>query len=91
MITGLKKRFIPCDRCHHSMVCSYKNDYLNALNKLEEVFYSISESNRSGIIFRNPDCKFTTNINENIDIPNFRKAGDQCSDTVNLNPPYRHL
>lgn len=59
---------ILCSNCLHCQVCAHKNDYLNMVKRLEELFYSIPEEERVAMNFRDPDCKFNQKI---LSIPSF--------------------
>lgn len=56
MKTGFRET--ACSGCLHRKVCAHKDNYLNILQRLEELFYSIPEEERAIITFRDPDCKF---------------------------------
>lgn len=47
-----------CSSCTHCLVCQYKNDYMDTLHKLENVFYGIPKENRDGFDFKDPGCKW---------------------------------
>lgn len=51
-------REILCSSCSHRNVCAYKDDYLNMLKSLQEMFYKISENEREFMYLRDPDCKY---------------------------------
>ena len=57
-----------CSRCLHSQVCAHKKDYLNMVKKLEELFYSVPEEERSVMVFREPDCRF---MEKELSVPAF--------------------
>lgn len=56
MNTGVRET--ACSGCLHCQVCTHKDDYLNMLQRLEELFYSVPEEERAAMAFRDPDCKF---------------------------------
>ena len=47
-----------CSSCSHRDVCAHKNDYLNMVKSLQEVFYKFPENEREFMYLRDPDCKF---------------------------------
>ena len=47
-----------CSSCSHRDVCAHKDDYLNMIKSLEEVFYKFPENERAFMRLRDPDCKF---------------------------------
>lgn len=49
---------ICCSTCIHGDVCAHKEDYLNMVKSLDEMFYKFPENERSFMRLRNPDCKF---------------------------------
>lgn len=51
-------REVICNHCSHRYVCVYKDNYLDMINKLENLFYSIPENKREVISFTYPSCKF---------------------------------
>lgn len=57
-----------CSKCLHSQVCVYKKDYLNMIKRLEELFYSVPEEDRSAMVFHDPDCKF---VERKLSVPTF--------------------
>ena len=61
-------RETPCSDCLHYQICAYKKDYLNMTKRLEELFYSVPEEDRSIMAFRNPDCKF---MEKKLSVPTF--------------------
>lgn len=46
---------ILCGSCSHKDVCAYKDDYLNTVKSLQEMF---SKNERYFMYLRDPDCKF---------------------------------
>lgn len=65
-----------CSNCLHCQVCAHKKDYLNMIKRLEELFYSIPEEDRSIMAFHDPDCKF---MEKKLSVPTFinhRSEGD---------------
>ena len=51
-------RKILCSSCSHIDVCAHKDDYLNMVKSLQEMFYKFPENEREFIYLRDPDCKF---------------------------------
>ena len=47
-----------CSSCSHRDVCAHKNDYLNMVKSLREMFYKFPENEREFMYLRDPDCKF---------------------------------
>lgn len=47
-----------CSSCSHRDVCTHKDDYLNMVKSLDEVFYKFPENERDFMYLRDPDCKF---------------------------------
>lgn len=47
-----------CTSCSHKNVCAHKDDYLNMIKSLEEVFYNFPENERVNMDLRDPCCKF---------------------------------
>lgn len=47
-----------CSSCSHRDVCAHKDDYLNMIKSLEEMFYKFPENERVFMRLRDPDCKF---------------------------------
>lgn len=47
-----------CSSCAHRGVCAHKDDYLNMVKSLEEVFYKFPDVERDFMHFRDPGCKF---------------------------------
>lgn len=47
-----------CSSCSHIDVCAHKDDYLNMIKSLEEMFYKFPENERVFMRLRDPDCKF---------------------------------
>ena len=47
-----------CSSCSHKDVCAHKDDYLNMIKSLEEMFYKFPENERVFMRLRDPDCKF---------------------------------
>lgn len=66
MTTGVRETL--CSNCLHCQVCAHKNDYLNMVTRLEELFYSVPEEERAAMAFRNPDCKFNQ---KKLSVPSF--------------------
>lgn len=65
-----------CSTCSHGQVCAYKKDYLNMIERLKELFYSIPEEDRGAMAFCDPDCKF---MEKKLSVPafvNHRGKGD---------------
>lgn len=66
MNTGVRET--ACSGCLHCQVCAHKDDYLNMLQRLEELFYSVPEEERAAMAFRDPDCKFNQ---KKLSVPSF--------------------
>ena len=47
-----------CSSCSHINVCAHKDDYLNMVKSLQEMFYEFPENERDFMYLRDPDCKF---------------------------------
>ena len=47
-----------CSSCSHRNVCALKDDYLNMVKSLREMFYKLPENERDFMYLRDPDCKF---------------------------------
>lgn len=47
-----------CDICIHRNVCSLKDDYLNTVESLHDMFYNKQKNKKEFMIWRDPDCKF---------------------------------
>lgn len=47
-----------CSTCSHRDVCAHKEDYLNMIKSLEEMFYKFPENERAFMHLRDPNCKF---------------------------------
>lgn len=56
MNEGVRGRL--CSSCSHRNVCSHKDDYLNMVNSLKEIFYKFPENEREFMRLIDPDCKF---------------------------------
>ena len=50
-----------CNSCSHRNVCAHKDDYLNMVKSLQEMFYKFPENERGFMYLRDPDCKFYSN------------------------------
>ena len=53
---GVRETF--CSSCCHRYVCAHKNDYLNMVQSLQEMFYKFPKNEREFMYLRDPDCKF---------------------------------
>lgn len=49
---------ILCRSCSHKDVCAYKDDYLNMVNSLVDIFYKSNKNDREFMDFRDPRCRF---------------------------------
>ena len=65
-----------CSSCSHRDVCAHKNDYLNMVKSLQEMFYKFPENEREFMYLRDPDCKFYSKesstprfLTQNMNIP----------------------
>lgn len=47
-----------CSTCSHGEVCVHKDDYLNMIKSLDEIFYKFPKNEREFMYLRDPDCKF---------------------------------
>lgn len=47
-----------CSSCSHRDVCTHKDDYLNMVKSLQEMFYKFPENERALMYLRDPGCKF---------------------------------
>lgn len=47
-----------CSSCSHINVCAHKDDYLNMVQSLQEMFYKFPKNEREFMYLRDPDCKF---------------------------------
>lgn len=57
---GVRETF--CSSCCHRCVCAHKDDYLNMIKSLEEMFYKFPKNEREFMHLRDPDCKFYSKI-----------------------------
>ena len=57
-----------CSSCSHRDVCTHKDDYLNMVKSLQEMFYKFPENERGFMYLRDPDCKF---YSKELSIPRF--------------------
>lgn len=78
-----------CSTCSHRDVCAHKDDYLNMIKSLEEMFYKFPENERAFMRLRDPDCKFyskelampralltqSIGIPENMEVPSDLRKG----------------
>ena len=53
---GVRETF--CSSCCHRYVCAHKDDYLNMVKSLQEMFYKFPKNERYFMYLRDPDCKF---------------------------------
>lgn len=51
-----------CSSCSHRDVCTHKDDYLNMVKSLQEMFYKFPENERDFMCLRDPDCKFYSKV-----------------------------
>ena len=51
-----------CSSCSHINICAHKDDYLNMVKSLQEVFYKFPENEREFMYLRDPDCKFYSKV-----------------------------
>ena len=65
-----------CSSCIHRNVCAHKDDYLNMVKSLDEMFYKFPENEREFMYLRDPDCKFYSKesstprfLTQNMNIP----------------------
>ena len=47
-----------CSSCSHRNVCAHKDDYLNMVKSLQEMFYKFPKNEIEFMYLRDPDCKF---------------------------------
>ena len=69
-------REILCSSCSHRNVCAHKDDYLNMVKALDDMFYKFPENERDFMYLRDPDCKFYSKesstprfLTQNMNIP----------------------
>lgn len=53
---GVRETF--CSSCSHKNVCAHKNDYLNMVKSLQEMFYKFPKNEIDFMYLRDPVCKF---------------------------------
>lgn len=51
-----------CSSCDHRDVCAHKDDYLNMVNSLQEMFNKFPENEREFMYLRDPNCKFYSKV-----------------------------
>ena len=51
-----------CSSCSHINICAHKDDYLNMVKSLQEMFYKFPENERDFMYLRDPDCKFYSKV-----------------------------
>ena len=51
-----------CSSCSHRDVCTHKDDYLNMVQSLQEMFYKFPKNERDFMYLRDPDCKFYSKV-----------------------------
>ena len=51
-----------CSSCSHRNVCAHKDDYLNMVQSLQEMFYKFPDNEREFMYLRDPDCKFYSKV-----------------------------
>lgn len=64
-----------CSSCSHRDVCAHKDDYLNMIKSLEEMFYKFPENERAFMRLRDPDCKFYPKVGNMAAIPSDLRKG----------------
>ena len=47
-----------CSSCSHRNVCAHKDDYMNMVKSLQEMFYKFPDNEREFMYLRDPECKF---------------------------------
>ena len=57
-----------CSSCSHRNACAHKDDYLNMVKSLQEMFYKFPENEREFMCLRDPDCEF---YSKELSIPRF--------------------
>lgn len=57
-----------CSSCIHRHICTHKDDYLNMVKSLQEMFYKFPENEREFMYLRDPDCEF---YSKELSIPRF--------------------
>lgn len=72
MNTGVRETL--CSKCLHCQICSHKENYLNMVKRLEELFYSVPEKDRSNMTLQDPACKFNQ---KPLEIPSFVNQGNR--------------
>lgn len=51
-----------CSSCGHRDICAHKDNYLNMVKSLQEMFYKFPENEREFMYLRDPYCKFYSKI-----------------------------
>ena len=51
-----------CSSCSRRDVCAHKNDYLNMVKSLQEMFYKFPKNEIDFMYLRDPDCKFYSKV-----------------------------
>ena len=77
-----------CSSCSHINVCAHKDDYLNMVKSLQEMFYKFPENEREFMYLRDPDCKFYSKesstprfLTQNMNIPE-NADGKSCAKMI---------
>ena len=77
-----------CSSCSHINVCAHKDDYLNMVKSLQEMFYKFPENERDFMYLRDPDCKFYSKesstprfLTQNMNIPE-NADGKSCAKMI---------
>ena len=77
-----------CSSCSHRDVCTHKDDYLNMVKSLQEMFYKFPENEREFMYLRDPDCKFYSKesstprfLTQNMNIPE-NADGKSCAKMI---------
>lgn len=46
-----------CQTCNHKNVCVHKDDYLNMIKNLQDIFFKVPADKRDFMYLRDPDCR----------------------------------
>ena len=59
---GKEVRETLCSSCSHRNVCAHKDNYLNMVKSLQEMFYKFPDNERDFMYLKDPDCKFYSKV-----------------------------
>ena len=51
-----------CSSCIHRYFCTHKDDYLNMVKSLQEMFYKFPDNEREFMYLRDPEYKFYSKV-----------------------------